>query len=193
MARSFIRPCRPRAQKSNAEREIVVVANELIRRAAGKPVAPGLRIKAQQMVAVFVCFSDPQFADDAAFGKKLLHLVACSLLPARARLCIRSAECAIQRRVRIYKLQLICACAGIRVAVRPNEQLGLRGLVGSFAAARINSRASRFQRICSLYQTRVERSFRSRALNRIGRCRPDNVGDVAVVRRGVRTHDLKTC
>jgi len=80
MARSFIRPCRPRAQKSNAEREIVVVANELIRRAAGKPVAPGLRIKAQQMVAVFVCFSDPQFADDAAFGKKLLHLVACSLL-----------------------------------------------------------------------------------------------------------------
>jgi hypothetical protein len=78
MARSFIRPCRPRAQKSNAEREIVVVANELIRRAAGKLVAPGLRIKAQQMV--FVSFSDPQFADDTAFGKQLLHLVARSLL-----------------------------------------------------------------------------------------------------------------
>ena len=30
----------------------------------------GLRIEAQQMVAVFVCFSDPQFADDTAFGKK---------------------------------------------------------------------------------------------------------------------------
>ncbi len=123
MARSFIRPCRPRAQKSNAEREIVVVANELIRRAAGKPVAPGLRIEAQQMVAVFVCFSDPQFADDTAFGKKLLQLVACSLLVDYAFVQLSVPFSAGSESISFS----LSVRAGIPVAVRPNEQLGLRG------------------------------------------------------------------
>jgi hypothetical protein len=32
------------------------------------------------MVAVFVCFSDPQFADDTAFGKKFFHLLPALLV-----------------------------------------------------------------------------------------------------------------
>src|SRR4029077_9295816 len=59
-----------------AGRQIDIFANEVIRDATGKPVAPALRVKTKQMLAVFGRFSDPQFADYAAFGKDFLHWVS---------------------------------------------------------------------------------------------------------------------
>src|SRR5208282_701118 len=54
-------------------RQIDVVANEVVGYAAAKSAVPAFRVQPQHMVAVFVCFADPQFADYAAFGKNVLH------------------------------------------------------------------------------------------------------------------------
>jgi hypothetical protein len=54
-------------------RQIDVAANEIVGYAAAKPAVPAFRVKPQHMVAVFVRFADPQFADHAAFGKNVLH------------------------------------------------------------------------------------------------------------------------
>src|SRR5262249_24590506 len=53
-----------------------IVADELIRDAAGKTVTPALCIQTQQMVSIFGGLTDPQFADYTAFGKDFLHWVS---------------------------------------------------------------------------------------------------------------------
>jgi len=53
--------------------QINVIANEIVRHAACEPAMPTVRIETQHMVAVFCRFSNPQFADHAAFGKNILH------------------------------------------------------------------------------------------------------------------------
>ena len=55
-------------------RQIDVVANEIVGYAAAESAVPALGVEPQHMVAVFVRFADPQFADHAAFGKNVLHL-----------------------------------------------------------------------------------------------------------------------
>ena len=54
-------------------RQIDVIANEIVGYAAAEPIVPARGIEPQQMVAVFIGFADPQFADYTAFGKNVLH------------------------------------------------------------------------------------------------------------------------
>ncbi len=55
------------------QRQIDVIADEVVGYAAAEPAAPAVAVEPQQVVAVFVGFADPQFADHAAFGKNFLH------------------------------------------------------------------------------------------------------------------------
>ena len=56
--------------------QIDVIANEFVGYAAGKPIVPALGIETQHVIAVFGRLADPQFADDAAFGKDFVHWVS---------------------------------------------------------------------------------------------------------------------
>ena len=51
--------------------------------AAGETVAPAFGIEAKNVIAIFRCFADPQFADHTAFGKDFLHLGLLTLLSMR--------------------------------------------------------------------------------------------------------------
>ena len=55
------------------DRQVDVVADEVLGYAAAKPALPAAWIEAQQMIAIFCRFADPQLADHAAFGKNILH------------------------------------------------------------------------------------------------------------------------
>ena len=50
-----------------------MTGNEFVGHRAGKAPVPALAIKPQQVVAVGVGFADPQFADHAAIGQRLVH------------------------------------------------------------------------------------------------------------------------
>ena len=50
-------------------RQIGIFADELVGHAAAEPAVAAIRIEAQHMIAVFCRFTDPQFADHAAFGR----------------------------------------------------------------------------------------------------------------------------
>jgi hypothetical protein len=52
---------------------------------------PAARIEPQHMVAVFGGFADPQFADNAAFGKNVLHSKDLLTLPL-LRLCRQTSR-----------------------------------------------------------------------------------------------------
>ena len=73
------------------DRQIDVIADEIIGYAAGEPVMPALWIEPQHMVAVFFRFSDPQFADHAAFGKNILHSEGLLTLSSMRSLLIASS------------------------------------------------------------------------------------------------------
>jgi hypothetical protein len=47
---------------------------EFVGNDAGEASVPALAIKAQQMVAIFIAFVDPQFADHAAVGQRVVHV-----------------------------------------------------------------------------------------------------------------------
>jgi hypothetical protein len=47
--------------------------NEFVGDRAGKTPVPALSIKPQQVVTVGVSFADPQFADHATIGQRLVH------------------------------------------------------------------------------------------------------------------------
>jgi len=48
--------------------------DELVRYRAGKTPAPAFAVEPKQVVAIDVGFVDPQFADHAAIGQRLVHL-----------------------------------------------------------------------------------------------------------------------
>src|SRR5262249_32628483 len=49
-----------------ADREVDVAADELVRYPAAEPVAPAFAVETQQVVAVKLGFTDPQLADHSA-------------------------------------------------------------------------------------------------------------------------------
>jgi len=55
------------------ERQIGIVANELVGHRAGKAVAATVGIETQQMVAIVLGFADPQFPDQASLGQRVMH------------------------------------------------------------------------------------------------------------------------
>jgi len=57
-------------------RQIGIFADEVVGHAAGEPAVATRRIEAQHMVAEFFRFTNPQFADHAAFWKNVLHWVS---------------------------------------------------------------------------------------------------------------------
>jgi hypothetical protein len=48
--------------------------DELVRYRAGKAPVPAFAVEPKQVVAIGVGFVDPQFADHAAIGQRLVHL-----------------------------------------------------------------------------------------------------------------------
>ncbi|MGB7037644.1 MAG: hypothetical protein WBD71_19205 [Xanthobacteraceae bacterium] len=83
-----------------ARRQIRVAADEVIRHGAAEPVAPALGIQPKYVVAVCVSFADPQFADDAAFGKNFAQLALLALVADEARLLASSPESKRASRIR---------------------------------------------------------------------------------------------
>ena len=47
--------------------------NDLVRHRTGKAPAPAVMIETEQVVAIGVGLTDPQFADGAAIGQRLVH------------------------------------------------------------------------------------------------------------------------
>ena len=47
--------------------------DEVVGHRAGKAPAPAVAVEAEQVVAIGVGFADPQFADHAAVGQRLVH------------------------------------------------------------------------------------------------------------------------
>ena len=58
----------------DAERQIGIVADELVRHRAGKTVASTVAIETQQVVAISLGFADPQFADQASVREWVTHV-----------------------------------------------------------------------------------------------------------------------
>jgi hypothetical protein len=58
----------------DAERQIRIVADELVRHRPGKTVAPAVGIETQQVVAISLGFADPQFADQASMRERVTHV-----------------------------------------------------------------------------------------------------------------------
>src|SRR5262249_23206965 len=57
----------------NAECELGVLAQELVRYRAGKAAAAALQVEAQQMVAIEIGFCNPQFSNQAAARELVVH------------------------------------------------------------------------------------------------------------------------
>ena len=51
-----------------------VAGDEIVRHRAGKAPVAAFVVEAQQMVAIGVGLADPQFADRAAVGQRLVHV-----------------------------------------------------------------------------------------------------------------------
>src|SRR6185437_3415178 len=48
--------------------------DEFVRHRAGKPPVAAVAVEAQQVIAIDISFADPQFADGAAVGQRLVHV-----------------------------------------------------------------------------------------------------------------------
>ena len=60
-----------RAQRRTSRRRSLRM--NVVGHAAAEPAVPAAAVEPQQMVAIAVGFADPQFADQAAVGERILH------------------------------------------------------------------------------------------------------------------------
>jgi hypothetical protein len=73
----------------DAERQIGIIAHEVVRHRAGKPVAPAVGVEPQQVVAICLGFADPQFADQTAVGEWIMHCAFPLLVKRRISLIVQ--------------------------------------------------------------------------------------------------------
>src|SRR4029453_16325616 len=57
----------------DAEREIGIVAYEVVGHRAGKTIAPAVGVEPQQVLGIALGLADPQFADQAATRQSFMH------------------------------------------------------------------------------------------------------------------------